>query len=94
MRFKPLQQDRVLIRDAVHYETPIMFKACQWFRRLFGHSPVYRRYAMPMGIEFRMSEFRGDAFFETLGDEMFKSFCLLVDFFDRVIEDVIKKSLD
>ena len=41
-----------------------------------------------------MSEFRGDAFLEPLGNEMFKPLSLLVNFFDRVIEDLIKKRFD
>ena len=47
---------------------------------------------MPVGIELRMSEFCGDAFLKTFGDEMFKPLGLLVDFFDRVIENVYKET--
>src|SRR5579862_3678752 len=49
---------------------------------------------MPVGIEFRMAKLRGDAFLEPFGDEMFKPFSLLMNFFHRIIENLVEIGLD
>jgi len=49
---------------------------------------------MPVGIEFRMSKLRGDAFLKPLGDEMFEPLSLFMNFVHRVIQDFVEKGLD
>jgi len=49
---------------------------------------------MPMRINRRISEFGGDPCLKTLGDEVFQALGLLMHFFERVVEHLIKKCLD
>ena len=44
---------------------------------------------MPVGIEFRMSKLRGDAFLEPLGDEVFQAFRLFMHLVPGILQDIV-----
>jgi hypothetical protein len=48
----------------------------------------------PWGINFRVPELGGDALFKPLGDEMFETLRLFMYLVDRVVQYLVKKSLD
>ncbi len=45
-------------------------------------------------VDLGVAEFGGDALFEALGDEVLEAFCLFVDLFDGVVEDLVEEGLD
>ncbi len=49
---------------------------------------------MPMGVLLRVAKFSGDAFLETLGDEMLQALGLIVQFVDGVVQNLVEKGLD
>ena len=84
----------IAILDALHQERAVAGRIGERDGFRPGHSSVEFRNAMSMRIEFRVPEFGGDAFFESLRDEMFEALCLLMHFFYRVVEHLVKKGLD
>ena len=58
------------------------------------HGTIKRRDAVPMWVELRVSEYSGDAFLETLGDEVLQAFSFIVKFIDGVVQYLVEKGLD
>lgn len=49
---------------------------------------------MPVRIELRVAELRGDSFFEPLGDEMLQPLGFVVNFLERIIENLKQEGFD
>ena len=52
---------------------------------------VFLRDHMPVRIDFRIAQNRGDSIFKSLRDEVFQPFCFLVHFVPGVLQNVVKK---
>ncbi len=48
---------------------------------------------MPVRIGLRIAQFRGDAIFQTLRNEMFQPFRFLVDLVPRIVQEIVEEAL-
>ena len=82
-----------MIRNAVDNDIPVFVDLRKRSGCLSHHVSVQSGNAVAMRVELGPAELRIDALLETLGDEMLQPFCLVMELFDRVVQDFVQKRL-